>query len=282
MPRSSKNVTPRIVQSQQNERLKLLRYALLHGGRSRKDAEGRSLVGIEGENLMLEAVKSRLRLVTLFVTPDYFENLNPAILDHIKEVLLLDMEVLATAVSTESPQPIAALIEPPEFDEAALITTNPLIVVADRLQDPGNLGTLIRSAEAFGASGLIALPGTVSEWNPKCVRASAGSVFRLPILYRCEDHALAILKQAGVTTLAAVADGRDAAEYPLDSPVALFIGNEGNGISSQLIKKCAGSISIPCPGPVESLNAATAASVLLYEASRQRRARVQEACSEPL
>jgi TrmH family RNA methyltransferase len=282
MPRTSKNTTPRIVQSPQNERLKLLRYALLHGGRSRKDAEGHSFLGIEGGNLVLEAVKSRLRLVTLFVTPDFFEQLEPAIRDVAEDVLLIEMDILATAVSTEAPQPIAALIEPPEFEEAELFSANPLLLVADRLQDPGNLGTLIRSAEAFGASGLICLPGTVSEWNPKCVRASAGSVFRLPILYRCEDHALHILRESGVTVLAAVADGRDAAEFPLDSPVALVIGNEGSGISAELIAKCDGRISIPCPGPVESLNAATAASVLLYEASRQRRVREQEACSEPL
>ena len=101
-------------------------------------------------------------------------------------MLLLPRELLSSALATETPQPVAALVEPPEWTWAHLLggQTNrrPLVVVLAGLQDPGNLGTILRSAEAFGATGVLSLPGTVSAWNPKAVRASAGSVFRLPLL----------------------------------------------------------------------------------------------------
>jgi TrmH family RNA methyltransferase len=144
-------------------------------------------------------------------------------------------------------------------------------VVLAGLQDPGNLGAILRSAEAFGADGVLALPGTVSAWNPKAVRASAGSVFRLPLLTVSEEHCLAYLREAGVKLLStSVSDAPPADLVDLTEPVALLIGNEGNGVPERLAAQTGGKITIPCPGPVESLNAAVAAGVLLYEASRQR------------
>jgi TrmH family RNA methyltransferase len=141
------------------------------------------------------------------------------------------------------------------------------------LQDPGNLGTILRSAEAFGADGVVALPGTVSAWNPKAVRASAGSVFRVPLLSVPVDECFTHLFEAGVRTFATTVRAAQPADLvDLAAPVALLIGNEGNGVPEALAARAAGAITIPCPGPVESLNAAVAASILLYEASRQRSA----------
>jgi TrmH family RNA methyltransferase len=149
-----------------------------------------------------------------------------------------------------------------------------LILVLAGIQDPGNLGTVIRSAEAFGADGIISLPGTVSAWNPKAVRASAGSVFRMPLLTVSEDEMFENIRGAGVHVVATTVQGAQAADQMnLADPVALVIGNEGNGIPMNLAAKADGAITIPCPGPVESLNAAVAASVLLYEAARQRSAK---------
>jgi TrmH family RNA methyltransferase len=190
------------------------------------------------------------------------------------EVLILPREVLRSALTTETPQPFAALIEPPAWTWADLTGDQrkapALIIVLAELQDPGNVGTIIRSAEAFGATGVICLPGTVSAWNPKAVRASAGSVFRVPVLQGAND-AIARLRDSGIRTLAAAArDAQPADLIQLDVPVALIIGNEGNGVPQDLAAQADGAITIPCPGPVESLNAAVAASVLLYEASRQR------------
>ena len=188
-----------------------------------------------------------------------------------------------SALATETPQPVAALVEPPEWSWADVLggaekdaplqaIAAPLIVVLAGLQDPGNLGTILRSAEAFGATGVLSLPGTVNAWNPKAVRASAGSVFRLPLLSMGAEECFARLRKAVVKIWTTAVSGAEAADrIDLIGAVALLIGNEGNGVPQELAAQADGAVTIPCPGPVESLNAAAAASVLLYEASRQRR-----------
>jgi TrmH family RNA methyltransferase len=111
----------------------------------------------------------------------------------------------------------------------------------------------------------------VSAWNPKAVRASAGSVFRVPLLTASAEDGFARLKKAGIKILTTAIQGADPADQiDLTGPVALLIGNEGNGVPEELARQAGGAVTIPCPGPVESLNASVAASVLLYEASRQR------------
>jgi TrmH family RNA methyltransferase len=141
------------------------------------------------------------------------------------------------------------------------------------IQDPGNLGAILRSAEAFGASGVVSLPGTVSSWNSKAIRASAGSVFRIPVLAVNEQDCFKQLHDSGVRILATTArEAQPADRVDLAGPIALVIGNEANGLADDLIARSDAKITIPCPGPVESLNAAMAATVLLYEASRQRTA----------
>jgi tRNA(Leu) C34 or U34 (ribose-2'-O)-methylase TrmL len=118
---------------------------------------------------------------------------------------------------------------------------------------------------------MLSLPGTVSTWNPKAVRASAGSVFRMPLIATSPEEGFTRLRAAGVTIWTTAVQGAEPANgVDLAGPVALVIGNEGNGVPEDLAEQADGAITIPCPGPVESLNAAVAASVLLYEASRQR------------
>jgi TrmH family RNA methyltransferase len=268
----------RIVQSKQNSRLKDLRRALAQPGR-----DGSSLAGIEGPNLLEEALRAGLRISFVFVAQGAEHLLEGLALPAETEVLLLPRELLVSALATETPQPVAALVEPPVWtwadvlggrEKAAALPANarPLIVVLAGLQDPGNLGTILRSAEAFGATGVLSLPGTVNEWNPKAVRASAGSVFRLPLLAVNEKDCFTRLRKAGVKIWTTVVNGAEAADrIDLAGPVALLIGNEGKGVPEELAAQADGAVTIPCPGPVESLNAAAAASVLLYEASRQRR-----------
>jgi TrmH family RNA methyltransferase len=231
-------------------------------------------VGIEGEHLLLEAVRSGVEIATVFFRSGDEGLLNRMGPEPEVDVIELPAEVFASAVTTESPQGIAALVMPKAFSLDDALGGEPLlVVVAAGLQDPGNLGTLIRSAEAFGASGVIALPGTVSQWNAKATRASSGSVFRLPVVAAGENEVFSRLRALGVRALAAVAErGVSATESELSGPVALMIGNEGRGLSAELLARADAQITIPCPGPVESLNAAIAASILLYEASRQRRA----------
>ncbi len=262
----------RIVQSKQNARLKELRRALASPGR--RDG----LAGIEGPNLLMEALQARLRVRCVFVAQGSERLLDAMELPADLEVLATPRELLDSALATETPQPVAALLEPPDWTWAHVLgdpkESAPLILVLAGIQDPGNLGTIIRSAEAFGANGVVSLTGTVNAWNPKAVRASAGSVFRMPLLSVTEEEMLESLRGAGIRLVATTVQGAQAADLMnLAEPVALVIGNEGSGVPMNLTAKADGAVTIPCPGPVESLNAAVAASVLLYEAARQRAAK---------
>jgi TrmH family RNA methyltransferase len=201
------------------------------------------------------------------------------------EVLQLPKKLLDQALATETPQSIAGLVEPPNWSWSHVLNQKQkktLVLVLAGIQDPGNLGTILRSAEAFGASGVVSLPGTVSAWNAKAVRASAGSVFRVPLLAASVEECIERLREAGVKVLATTARGTKLADLAeLNGPVALVIGNEGSGVPDEIVREADGAIAIPCPGPVESLNAAVAASVLLYEASRQRATRPTKPFGNP-
>ncbi len=261
----------RIVQSKQNARLKALRKALANPSRDERWA------GIEGPNLIAEALRAGLRLPCVFAALGSERLLDSLPLPQETEILLLPKPLLDAALTTETPQPVAALIEPPSWTWADLLSHDrpqpPLLVALAGLQDPGNLGAILRSAEAFAAAGVLSLPGTVSAWNPKAVRASAGSVFRVPLLAVSADECFTRLRQAGVRIFAATARAaQPACLVNLAGPTALLIGNEGNGVPPELASRAAGAVTIPCPGSVESLNAAVAAGLLLYEVSRQRSA----------
>jgi TrmH family RNA methyltransferase len=266
----------RVVESKQNARLKELRKALSSPGRGVG-----ALVGIEGPKLIEEALRAGLHVKTIFVaqSPDRASEriLAKLSLPRESEILHLPKKFLDQALATETPQSIAALIEPPQWSWSHVLNQNQektLIIVLAGLQDPGNLGTILRSAEAFGATGVVSLPGTVSAWNPKAVRASAGSVFRVPLIAASDADCFERLHEAGVKISATTSRGAKSADrMELTGPVALIIGNEGNGVPGAFAAQADGTITIPFPGPVESLNAAVAASVLLYEASRQRAAR---------
>ena len=253
---------PRRIESRQNSRIKELRAGLSHGTRSDQNR-----IAIEGLHLVQEAVKSGLLLETIFVRSGS-EGLLEQVTVGEAEVLIVAEDVFLSAAVTEHPQGIAALVEAPSFSLPALLAGTPLVVVAAGLQDPGNLGTLVRSAEAFGATGMILLPGTVSLWNAKTLRASSGSAFRLPTVTMPADAAFTALRTAGVEIVAAVA--HDGNEADLRRPIALLIGNEGSGLPEAWIATADRRVTIPCPGAVESLNAAVAGSVLLYEAMKQR------------
>jgi RNA methyltransferase, TrmH family len=259
----------RIVQSKQNARVKELRAALLRPGRANA-----AHVALEGIHLLAEALRSGVEIQTVFIAQGSENLLMGLRIPDSAEILALSLEVLASAVTTETPQPIAALVRSRSWKWPDLVSRTPsrtLIVILAGIQDPGNLGTILRSAEAFGATGLVSLPGAVSPWNPKAMRASAGSVFRLPWIESSAAQCFKTLHEAGIHTLAAMAhDAQPLGEVGLDRPVALVIGSEGAGLAPEIAAQCDARITIPCPGPVESLNAAVAASVLLYEASRQR------------
>ena len=252
-----------VVTSRANARVKQLRAAF--AGQARL-ASG--LIAIEGEHLLEEALKSGQALKTVFVSE---RREIPEFVPRGVEVVRLANDVFQSCVETQTPQGVAALLVPPVGTVDEMLRGTPLILIAVGLQDPGNLGTLVRSAEAFGATGVMTTPGTVSVWNQKAIRASAGSVFRVPVA-SADAAGKEVLEQQGVRLLAALKDHATAIdEAALVGPIAFLIGNEGAGLSEDWVRMADERVTIPCPGWVESLNAAVAGSLLLYEASRQRR-----------
>ncbi len=252
-----------VISSRANVRVKQLRAAF--AGQARLSG---GLVAIEGDHLLEEALRSGMVLKTVFVSE---RRAVPEMVPRGVETLRVSEDVFSSVVETRSPQGVAALMVPPVFEMEDLLVGTPLILIAWGLQDPGNLGTLVRSAEAFGATGVVTTPGTVSAWNQKALRASVGSLFRVPVVSATASEVTG-LKARGVRLLAAVGAGDAVAAPDMDFPgaSAVMIGNEGGGLGAEWIAMAAELVTIPCPGPVESLNAAVAGSLLLYEASRQR------------
>jgi TrmH family RNA methyltransferase len=259
---------PDVISSRTNARVKQLRAAF--EGRARLSG---GMVAIEGDHLLEEALRSGMVLKTVFVSE---RREAPKMVPRGVEVMRLTEEVFGSVVETQSPQGVAALLVPPVWvleDVMGSGESAALILIAVGLQDPGNLGTLVRSAEAFGATGVLTTPGTVSAWNQKALRASVGSVFRVPVVGVTASE-IEGLKGRGVRLIAALgSDGADviaAQEMDFTAGCAVMIGNEGAGLSAEWMEMSDARVTIPCPGPVESLNAAVAGSLLLYEASRQR------------
>jgi TrmH family RNA methyltransferase len=226
--------------------------------------------------ILEEAIRSGLRLHAVFVSASAetkAQRLLPQIGAHVETVLLPD-KLFASAVPSETPQGVAALVKWKQFsleEVLAKARAGPLLVIAG-VQDPGNLGTILRSAEAFEAGGVVLGEGTVSPFNPKVVRGSAGSVFRVPLARAKLGEAVAEMRESGVRLVATSSHkGTPLDQAKLDGPLAIFIGSEGAGLPRDLVPKMDETVAIPHSQQVESLNAGVAASIVLYEAARQRR-----------
>ncbi|MGN0422316.1 MAG: TrmH family RNA methyltransferase [Lachnospiraceae bacterium] len=182
--------------------------------------------------------------------------------------------VYAYASDTKTPQGVLCVVRQMGYPLEKVITGQcPMIMVLEHLQDPGNLGTILRTAEGAGVTGIVMDRECVDIYNPKTIRSTMGSIYRMPFCY-VEDLKAAIgsLKEAGIGVYAAHLDGRhDYDEEDYGRPCAFLIGNEGNGLSQETAELADIYIKIPMEGQVESLNAAIAASVLMFEAGRQRR-----------
>ena len=217
----------------------------------------------EGPHLLEEVLQSHLRIRCVVAAEGY--ELAPNVCAD--RVVVVPARLFRSIAGTENPQGVLALAEPPVHDISALYRATALIVVLDGVQDPGNTGAIARSAEAFGATGLQFLEGTANPFHPKAVRASAGSLLRVPVVRSQRELHIRVPLYAGV------ADPRAPAcwDRDLTGPCALVIGNEGAGVSADLLRR-AQPVRVPTRG-VESLNAAVAASLLLYEAARQRSVR---------
>jgi TrmH family RNA methyltransferase len=284
-----------VITSRENRWLKMFRAALRGTGPAEDEP-----IGVEGPKLVEDALRSGLQAEALLVS-ESAESALDAILSAASasesgiprsRILRTTHKLFTSVAGTETPQGIAALFRPPVWgfedilrgaadENGARPGDSPLVVVMAGVQDPGNVGTIVRSAEAFGATGAIATRGSADPWSPKALRASAVSALRLPLLRGIAIPVLlAQLKMARVKIIAArgrsVVDsssaGRQAASaYPdLREPSAIFVGNEGGGLAPEVLHSADGTISIPMRPSVESLNAGVAASIALFEGARQR------------
>jgi TrmH family RNA methyltransferase len=268
----------RRIEGRHNPLVKQLRQAF-----SRSELTDAGDCAIEGLRILEEAIRSGLRFSSVFFresAQDRANRLLPQIGAQV-ETLLLPDKLFDSLVPSESPQGVAALVRLKEFsldDVAERLKVGPVVVLAG-LQDPGNLGTILRSSEAFGSAGVVLGEGTVSAFNSKVVRASAGSVFRLPIVHGQGKSGTAKLegvfeklRSQGVRLIATSSHkGTPLDQADLASPAAIFFGNEGSGLPRDLMAKMDEVIAIPHTPQVESLNAGVAASIVLYEAARQRK-----------
>jgi TrmH family RNA methyltransferase len=250
---------PETITSPANPLLKEVRKAISRGGLTE-----RGWCVAETLNLLDEALRSHCRIQAVVAGVSIRDDVERTLNMHDDIRILVVPDKLLDASS----QGVVTLVDPP----AASLPScpNPLLLVIDRVQDPGNLGTILRSAEAFGAAGVFLVKGTVSPFNPKVIRASAGSIFRVPFVQGLDDdQVLAALRERTATLYAAVPSGANTlAASDLTRSCAIIIGSEGHGISPPL-RSAAVDVSIPTSG-VESLNAAVSAAILLYEARRQR------------
>ena len=236
--------------------------------RKNREAQGRFLA--EGVRVVEDLLASRLSIRLVLATSTLEDNSRGQVLltevgrRHIPLRFVADAE-LAEFAGTDTPQGVIAVADQPQADLESLQHPEVLLML-DAVQDPGNFGTLVRTAEALGAGAVISLPGTVDAWNPKAVRAAAGSSFRIPVIAAKWGVLAPWLRDRGYQVLVAAADGA-----PLDSPPgrsALVVGNEGAGVSPETLAHADLRVGIPLRGRAESLNVAAAAAILLYELLR--------------
>jgi TrmH family RNA methyltransferase len=262
----------RRVTSRQNTLLKEVRRAFSQG---QLTADG--YCAIESVRVIEEAIRSGLKFKAILFSESaevQARRLLPQIGSHVETVVLPD-KVFAGVAATETPQGVAALVKLREASlEKLLSAPRPLLVVTAGVQDPGNLGTILRSAEAFGVTGAVLGTGGASPFNPKLVRASAGSLFRLGVVQADIAAVLPQLRAHGVRLAATSSHkGTPLPAAKLGGPLALFVGNEGAGLPKELLKEMDEIVMIPHSPRVESLNAGVAASIMLYEIARQRETR---------
>ena len=254
--------------SVRNPLLKEIRKAILRGTTT---TDGFCVA--ESFHLLEEALRSDCEISAIFAS----ESVRTAVESHVRglkkiRVTVLPDELFRTISATEASQGVMALVRPPRWTIEQLLRGRSLAVILDGLQDPGNAGAIVRAAEAFGATGVAFLKGSVSPYNPKCLRASAGSVFRVPLVPAMDERLLiAAIEQRKLEMFALMPNGAlDIGECNFSLQCAIIVGSEGHGVSERLRAK-AMDVRIPTVG-VESLNAALAAGIALYAARKQRMA----------
>jgi TrmH family RNA methyltransferase len=240
----------------------------------RKIRDETGLLPLEGTRLVREAYLSGASLEAVILSDSFLPQEAPFLAELPPKVPLwrVEEDIFLKAAKTETPQGILAVARRPSYTLADVFADEPaLVLVVDRVQDPGNLGTMLRSAAAAGAGGAVLLPGTADAGNPKAGRAAMGAIFRLPVVEASLPELLPELRRRDVQLVAATANAKDS-YHLLDwsKPSAIAIGNEGDGLSTEVLAAANRQVAIPLAAGIESLNAAVAMSVIFFEAARQR------------
>jgi TrmH family RNA methyltransferase len=259
-----------LITSPANERLKYARRV--------RDGREPGLIFVEGERLAEDCLQTNLPLSVCFHAPEPSTRAR-AILEKIAQRNCLSFavtETLLAAISdTVNTQGVILIAQRPSATLDEVLSRNDeagLIVCLDGIQDPGNFGTIVRTAEAAGASGVVALKGSVDAFAPKTLRSAMGSAFRLPITADVKPEQLLLkARAAGLKILATTMQAETAySDFDWRQPAVIVFGNEANGVREELLERCDGRLKIPLRAPVGSLNVAAAAAVILFEAARQQ------------
>ena len=233
----------------------------------------------EGMKMFLEAPRELIREV--YVSQDLLNNSNDSDLvlktkEKLKDVPyeVVSSEVFRKMSDTVTPQGILSVIRFIAYERKDLLTqSSPLLLILENIQDPGNMGTIFRTAEGAGVNGIILSKDCVDIYNPKVIRSTMGSIYRVPFLVVNDlyEEMNSLQEEGVILYAAALKDSFEYDAFDYRTPTAFLIGNEGNGLKDETVLACNNTIRIPMEGMVESLNAGVAASILSYEAYRQRR-----------
>ena len=268
-----------MITSTGNDRVRRV-VALVQKSKARRDEK---VFIIEGMKMLREAPV--LQVDEVFVTEKFIDTAN----EEDKEILwrygaeTVSEDVLRKMSDTQTPQGVLAVIRQYEYSMEEVLegynqeneTAAPLLLVLENIQDPGNLGTMLRSGEGAGVTGVIMGKGCADIYNPKVIRSTMGSIFRMPFIYaESVPQVVRDLKESGIRIYAAHLKGKkNYDEFDYTGPTAFLIGNEGKGLTDETAKEASEYVLIPMKGEVESMNAATSSAILTFEASRQRRGR---------
>lgn len=241
--------------------------------KNRKFREQKKLFFIEGIRFVEEALKEKADIVRIFLSQQFYENRQDFVRDILEscEIFVISDALFKEISDTDTPQGVLAVMGMKYYDINNIKSNNNLFIVLDSIQDPGNMGTIIRTADAAGFTGVIASKGCVDIYNSKVLRSTMGSIFHIP-LYQCENiiEGLNILKANRIKVYAAHLGGKsNYFDIDMKDNIAVIIGNEANGISDDVAACADELVKIPMPGRAESLNASVAASLLIYESVRQ-------------
>lgn len=258
-----------MITSTSNVQIKQI-MALLKKSKERK--EQKAFV-IEGRKMFEEICQEKSRIIKAYFSDSYVKaGYAEAAMQSVPYEIVAD-SVFDAMAETVTPQGVLAIVKMPEYPLEDMVADAGTLVLLENLRDPGNLGTIIRTAEAAGVSGVILSRESVDIYNPKVIRSTMGAVYRVPFLY-VEDFTelLKELRKKDVRLLAAHLKGQktfDKADY--SGKVGILIGNEANGLSEEASELANEKVLIPMAGSVESLNAAVAAALLMYEAFRKQK-----------